>query len=852
MTKLINSSMNNLFINIVFKKKKKNLKNMNNRNKNSICLIGVFLFLITPFFTFVSFANAQSTENSLIAGATNATPRHWDPAITQADLMGIIKSSALESLTWVDSYGNTHPLLAESWTIHSRPDGNSIKGENLGGVAAISFTLRENVTFHDGSALNASVVKWNYERAQQISGYENRQWNGDHWFNPATYRTRFLDTWNLTFGINDPEVSFIDTANWAGITDGEYINYTAKTTTGVQDYHIWFDLTGDNSTDPAPAGRLPIYVNISSAVSQENVSKVLGAAISAISGISAAFTDDNVTITNALDGDVTDIEDTDSGLTVSTLSQGIMRNTFKTLDPEYIPKVSSIDVVSEYVVNFTLNKWFMRPATIGQLGLISQEAYGSWHNKSIEGYEAVPNAYDGTVFPGHMIGTGAYVFDQVDFVVEAKAHSTKNMNYWNRTALEAADLFSVTDLYARFFADATSRGNALLATDIDLVNSMLQDPAPISDVKASPYLEYYPTVPDASVNVVSMLSAEAIIKPLASLGGLSIKEWFPTSSFAIDTLGLPNGTAYPDGLNRTVRRALSHAYDYNGFVAAVYPATSGGGIYCWSPFGMSSPFTDDSVEHPGPAPNFASARAILLADPFYAAQCAARGLSLANTTAEWEAVAQSNPIDTYTFLIYPGSLTTGFLEEACEGLGFELDVREDAAVAGELWTKFVGTGRACMYDMFSYVFLMNPIDPAQYANYWYSTGAAKPPGWAYNYGHTMNATVDNIIANVEFLTDKQASYNELADILINKEAAAIYESQGTMGLVLNAGFTLGPLAQHVGGPAGPGMRVSWLGGSRIQATALPPEIPGFSTIFLLVAMIPSILGLIYVIKRKRK
>ena len=157
-----------------------------------------------------------------------------------------------------------------------------------------------------------------------------------------------------------------------------------------------------------------------------------------------------------------------------------------------------------------------------------------------------------------------------------------------------------------------------------------------------------------------------------------------------------------------------------------------------------------------------------------------------------------------------------------------------------------------MYDMFSYVFLMNPLDPAQYANYWYSTGAAKPPGWAYNYGHTMNDTVDAIIANVEFLTDKQSSYNELADILINKEVAALYESQGTMGMVLNAGFTLGPLAQHVGGPAGPGMRISWLGGSRIQAATLPPEIPGFSTLFVLLAMIPSILGLIYVIKRKRK
>ena len=819
------------------------------RNKNLMCIIGVILFSITPFFGFVSFANAQSTENSLIYGGVNAVPKTWDPATSQADLMGYIKSHAIESFGWQDTSGEYHPLLAESWTIHARPDGVSASGPNQGGVAAIEFKLQEGVTFHDGSEFNASVAKWNIERTIQISGYDNLQWNNIHWMNPAAYKNRFIPTWDLSWAINDPEVSFIDTANWATIDDGDYIAYSSV----AQDYYIYFDTTGTNSTDPAPSGRMPIYCNISAAISQENVSDVLGAAIGAVTDISASNTADNVTITNLADGDVTDIANVDSGLTVSTLSQGIIRNTFGTVNPEYIPVINSTIVVSEYVLNVTLNKWYTDLGQFGWYGMISQEAYGPWFNTSIPGYEAVPNAPDGTPFPGHMIGTGPYEFESVDFVVEAKAHSTKFMNYWNRTALEAAGLFSVTDLYGRFYADQTSRGNALLATDIDLVNSMLQDPAPIADAKASPYLEYYPTVPDASVNVVSMLSAETINKPLASLGGQTIREWFPTSTFCTVTLGLPSGTQYPTGVNKTVRRALSWAYDNTGFVAAVYPETSGGGIYCWSPWGMSSPYTDEGgVSHPGPDPDLTAARTILLSDPYYAAQCAARGLSLANSTAEWVAVARTDPIWTYTFLIYPGSLTTGFLTEACEALGFELDVREDAAVSGELWTQFVATGRACMYDMFSYVYLMNPLDPAQYAIYWYSSSAAKPPGWGYNYAHLMNSTVDAIFANVEFLTDKQASYNEVADILINKEAHSIFQSQGTMGMVLNSGFTVGPLATEVGGPAGPGIAVHWLGGSRSQATTLPPEIPGYPTMFVVLAMVSSILGLIYVLKRKRK
>ncbi|MHA1220856.1 MAG: ABC transporter substrate-binding protein, partial [Candidatus Heimdallarchaeota archaeon] len=575
-------------------------------------------------------------------------------------------------------------MLAEGWTIHARPDGVSVAGPNQGGVAAIEFKLREDVTFHDGSAFNASVVKWNFDRLIEIS--ENLQWHAIHWFDPTGYVNRFIPTWNLS---------------WA-ITDIPYINETI--------------------------------------------------------------------------------------------------------------------VVSEFVVKIIFNKWYTSLDYFAEYhGIISQAAYGPWFNTSISGYESVPNAPNGTPFPGHMIGTGPYKFESVDFVVESEAHAIKYDNYWNKTALEALGVFSVTDLYVRFFANDTSLGNALLATDIDLTRHTLQAPSPVDDVKTSPYLDYIPTVPDASVNVVSLLSAEAINTPLASLGGQTIREWFPTSTFCTDTLGLPSGTQYPNGLNKTVRKALSWAYDYNGLVSAVYPSTGGGGIYCWSPFGMSSPFTDEgSISHPGPDPNVTAARTILLNDPYYAGLAAARGLSLANTTAEWNYVANTEPIDTYTFLTYPGAEKTGFLTEACEALGFELDVREDAAVAGELWTQFVATGRACMYDMFSYIYLMNPLDPAQYGRYWYSSGAAKPPGWAYNYAHIMNATVDNIMENVEFLTDKQSSYNELADILINKEVPAIYESQGSMGICINAGFTYTSYATEFSGTKSPGISIAHIGGERVS------------------------------------
>jgi len=324
-----------------------------------VVLIGVIMLFITPFFGLVSFAKAQpTTENSLIVGAAG-NEKAWDPAISEADMMNYLKNHALEELVWQDTKGDIHPLLAESWTIHERPDGVSAAGPNQGGVAAIEFKLREDVTFHDGSPFNASVVKWNFDRLTQVSGYDNLIWNNIHWMNPRSYTNRFIPTWDLSWALNDPEVSFIDTAAWAAIDDGDYITYQSKTSAGFTSYYIWFDLTGDNSTaDPAPSGRLPIYCNISAAATQEDVSNALGAAINAVTEISASNTADNVTITNALDGDVPDIADFNSGLAVSTLSQGIIRNPFGTVNPEYIPKINETIVVSEYVVNVTMNTWY--------------------------------------------------------------------------------------------------------------------------------------------------------------------------------------------------------------------------------------------------------------------------------------------------------------------------------------------------------------------------------------------------------------------------------------------------------------------------------------------------------------
>jgi peptide/nickel transport system substrate-binding protein len=62
-----------------------------------------------------------------------------------------------DSLVRIDPKGNIIPWLAERWEIS--PDGKTV-----------TFYLRQDVKFHDGTAFDASVVKWNIERYKNTEG----------------------------------------------------------------------------------------------------------------------------------------------------------------------------------------------------------------------------------------------------------------------------------------------------------------------------------------------------------------------------------------------------------------------------------------------------------------------------------------------------------------------------------------------------------------------------------------------------------------------------------------------------------------------------------------------------------
>ncbi|WP_223424949.1 ABC transporter substrate-binding protein [Tateyamaria pelophila] len=96
-------------------------------------------------------AMAQTPENVLIVGQI-AEPQALDPAaVTAVNDFRILMNIYDGLVRYKDGTLEPEPALATDWTISE--DGT-----------VYTFTLREGVTFHDGSAFDAEAVKFNFDR----------------------------------------------------------------------------------------------------------------------------------------------------------------------------------------------------------------------------------------------------------------------------------------------------------------------------------------------------------------------------------------------------------------------------------------------------------------------------------------------------------------------------------------------------------------------------------------------------------------------------------------------------------------------------------------------------------------
>ena len=94
--------------------------------------------------------SSQSSGGSIVYGLT-LTPSGIDPHIDASSELGIPLTSVYDPLVWLTPEGEFVPGLAEDWEISD--DG-----------LVYTFYLRDDVTFHDGTAFDAEAVRFSLDR----------------------------------------------------------------------------------------------------------------------------------------------------------------------------------------------------------------------------------------------------------------------------------------------------------------------------------------------------------------------------------------------------------------------------------------------------------------------------------------------------------------------------------------------------------------------------------------------------------------------------------------------------------------------------------------------------------------
>lgn len=95
-------------------------------------------------------------------------------------------SKTLANGTTMYDFETIEPELAESWTL--APDGMSV-----------TFKLRSDATFHDGSPVTAEDVKWSFDRAVSVGGFPTVQMKAGSLLKPEQFTAVDSQTFKIDF-----------------------------------------------------------------------------------------------------------------------------------------------------------------------------------------------------------------------------------------------------------------------------------------------------------------------------------------------------------------------------------------------------------------------------------------------------------------------------------------------------------------------------------------------------------------------------------------------------------------------------------------------------------------------------
>ncbi len=134
-----------------------------------------------------------------IEGA-NLSAGHMDPQTSQLDVSSMVQRAVLDSLVFQEADGSFSPWLAEAWKVED-------------GGLRYTFTLRDDVTFHDGAPFDAAAVKANFDR---IADPETASAQAESMLGGEFYAgTEVVDEHTVAVSFTQPYAPFLQAASTA-------------------------------------------------------------------------------------------------------------------------------------------------------------------------------------------------------------------------------------------------------------------------------------------------------------------------------------------------------------------------------------------------------------------------------------------------------------------------------------------------------------------------------------------------------------------------------------------------------------------------------------------------------------
>ena len=810
----------------------------------------LFSSIILPILPSITVAQTGTVVHKRSASALIGD---WDPAITDwYNVMGSYMYYALEYPVNIPIYyhggigvprkdeyiwGLATDVEFEAWPL----DNNTSGFNSTGGYKSATFTLREGVTFTDGSAWNATAFKWNIDRVCLINGnysgdaiapWDEEEGNLMHTIPVEDYKAYWSSTWNMS------------------IYDSPNLGITEPTTLPVVRDYAWYDLGPNRSLVEYPG--LTVFPNGS------------------------------VQNQNPYGG-----WDTVAGAAIHWAPY------------DRYPIVKYVEILENPASGGKIKVHYNSWNTGGMDGpvnypMVSYHTYKDDHTvHGIYGYQHDVLDTKNAEIIDHLVGTGPYIYEEHDETgTPPGGYMTKNPDYWNTTGLEAMGVYDVDRFEViKFPAGELGRdaqNTALLTGAIDYAYDSMYMPLDYNAVQDNEGIDYF-----------AQYSSEYKTNIVLNCINETWWAWPWADAWRMTQYPLA-GNFSADGIPRALRQSMGYAFNYDLMIHTVLNdrAIRGGGALA-----VPNLYYNATLDDPEYLAyyNVTKAREILLTteadtsgevytgmgaangywpDPDlynFSKMCADRGLTAGSSDNEWQLVADTNPIFTVNFYWDSAheDVKSVFLT-SLENIGCTLTdtVGTTNRVTTIIWDT-VRIGHLTTFDGDHSLFSCNAwvmdehlphdypqlnlfwahVDPDK--GRWRTQGSAGISSWHFwgNYGFNFNADAD-------YYNDRmwQSEPNErfgwiskLAEVEQTEVFPKLWLYEAKEGYALWNDWTVRPLVKdRAGNDAG------LYGGASVQYldyTYTPTEyplIPGSPLFITLTVSAVSMIGIIYTIMRKKR